>query len=283
MELNRVLVGDAIELAAQLPRDSVHAIVTSPPYFGQRVYGDDDREVGREEDLGAYVQRIADVFDSLVPALRDDGSLWLNLGDKYVRQELQGAPWAVVFELKRRGWRLRSEIIWHKPNAKPSAVRTRPTVAHEQLFLLTRSKRYYYDIDAIREEHVSFTDRSRMQGPKTHFGVRGGTPEQGKYSGDRNLHQGRWDQAFHPLGRNKRTVWEVATAQCPEAHFAVMPEGLVEPCILAGVPVGGVVLDPFMGAGTVAIVAQRHGRHYLGFELLPEIVELAERRILNAR
>jgi site-specific DNA-methyltransferase (adenine-specific) len=215
--------------------------------------------------------------------LREDGTLWLNLGDTYRRGRLLGIPWRVALALQDAGWHLRADIVWHKPNAMPSSVRTRPTTDHEYLFLLSRSASYYYDADAIREPHVTFTERSRMRGGRGHLGKRAGTPERGKNQGDGNLHDARWDEYFHPAGRNRRTVWSVPLGKFREAHFAVFPEALIEPCIKAGCPPGGVVLDPFMGSGTTAVVCHRLGRHFLGFELIPEYVELARRRLAAAR
>jgi site-specific DNA-methyltransferase (adenine-specific) len=177
------------------------------------------------------------------------------------------------------GWMLRSDIIWHKTNAMPHPTRSRPTTDHEYMFLFSKNGSYYYDADAIREPHVTFSEKSRMKGGRNHFGKVGGTPEQGKNGGSNNLHDGRWDQAFHPLGRNKRTVWSIPLGKFRGAHFAVFPEQLVEPCIRAGSPPRGIVLDPFSGAGTVAAVARRLGRDFLGIELNPRYVMLAQKRL----
>jgi site-specific DNA-methyltransferase (adenine-specific) len=201
------------------------------------------------------------------------------LGDKYQDGELLGLPWRIALALKDMGWILRSDIIWHKPNAMPSSVRNRPTTDHEYVFLFSRSKSYYYDVDQIREPHVTFSDKSRMKGGRNHFGKPNGTPEQGKNSGNANLHDGRWDQAFHPKGRNRRTVWEIPLSKYRDAHFAVFPEKLVEICVLAGCPEGGVVLDPFVGSGTTALVAQKLGRDYVGIDSNPEYCQMAQRRL----
>ena len=282
--LDRILLGDALELAGRLPRGVVDCLVTSPPYFGHRAYsgGRDDRELGSEAAPGEYVDRLVERFRALRALLKPSATVWLNLGDTYRDGRLLGIPWRVALALAEDGWLLRSDIVWQKPNAMPSSVKNRPTPDHEYVFLLTRSARYHYDADAIREPHVTFTERSRMRGGRRHLGKRGGTPEAGKNGGDHNLHDGRWDQAFHPAGRNKRTVWSVPLGKCREAHFAVFPEALIEPCIRAGCPPRGVVLDPFIGAGTTAIVSRRLGRRFVGFELVPEYVELAERRIAAA-
>ncbi|QDU96287.1 DNA-methyltransferase [Lignipirellula cremea] len=281
MQWDSILVGDVCEVAAGLPEQCVQCVVTSPPYFGHRKYsdGDDPREIGREATVEAYLERLVEALRAVRRLLRDDGVLWLNLGDTYRRKQLLGVPWRAALALQNDGWKLRSDIIWHKPNAMPSAVKNRPTVDHEYLFLLARSDRYYYDADAIREPHVTFSEQSKMKGGRRHFGVRGGTPEEGKFGQNHNLHDARWDQAFHPEGRNKRTVWSAALGKCREAHFAVFPEPLIAPCIAAGCPPGGVVLDPFFGAGTVGIAARRQGRHYLGIELMPHYAELSRKRI----
>ena len=155
--------------------------------------------------------------------LTESGSLWLVIGDKYIGGAQQGIPWRLALALVDDGWILRSDIIWHKPNAMPSSVKTRPTTDHEYVFFFTRSRQYYYDADAIREPHVTFSENSRMKGGRRHFHRRGGTPEAGKNGGNNNLHDARWDQAFHPGGRNKRTVWSIPLSKFREAHFAVFP------------------------------------------------------------
>ena len=188
-------------------------------------------------------------------------------------------PWRAALALKDEGWLLRSDIIWHKPNAMPSSVKNRPTTDHEYIFLFAKSKQYYYDIDAIREPHVTFSEKSRMKGGRNHFGKTGGTPEKGKNAGNSNLHDGRWDQAFHPKGRNWRTVWEIPLSKFRDTHFAVFPERLVERCILAGCPEGGIVLDPFIGSGTVAVVAQRLGRRFVGFDSNLKYCEMTRDRV----
>jgi len=285
--LDKILVGDVREVAKKLPVECANMIVTSPPYFGHRVYSEQkdankDAEIGREKKLPEYVDSLVTAFAALRPALCDDGTLWLNLGDTYRQGKLLGVPWRVAIALQDDGWILRSDIIWHKPNAMPSSAKTRPTVDHEYIFLFSKNKQYYYDADAIREPHVTFSEESKMKGGRNHFGRRGGTPEQGKNANNHNLHDARWDQAFHPGGRNKRTVWKAALGKCREAHFAVFPEKLIEPCILAGSAEGGVVLDPFIGSGTTGIVCQRLKRHYLGIELTPHYAEMARRRIADS-
>ncbi len=278
---DRILCGDALTRLQQIPDHIVDTIVTSPPYFRQRNYNGSN-QLGHEKTLDQYTERLVGVLTECHRVLKPSGSLWLVLGDKYVAGRQMGAPWRVALGLIDRGWILRSDIIWHKPNAMPSAVKTRPTTDHEYVFLLTKSTDYYYDADAIREPHVTFTEKSRMRGGRKHLHQRNGTPEQGKNSGNHNLHDGRWDQAFHPKGRNKRTVWSIPLSKFREAHFAVFPESLVETCLLAGCPIGGLALDPFLGSGTTAVVAQRLNRHFLGIDCVPEYCEMACRRLQKA-
>ncbi len=276
--LNQVIHADALTILPSFPASVVDAIVTSPPYYRQRDYTGEG-QLGLEETPEAYVAKLVAVFAECRRVLTASGSLWLVLGDKYLDGRLLGLPWRVALALQADGWILRSDIIWHKPNAMPSAVKTRPTTDHEYVFFLTASPDYYYDADAIREPHVTFTEKSRMRGGRKHFFQPGGTPEQGKNRGNPNLHHGRWDQAFHPKGRNKRTVWSIPLSKFRDAHFAVFPEPLVETCILAGCPDSGVVLDPFLGSGTTAVVAQRLGRKYIGIDCVAAYCQMARHRL----
>jgi DNA modification methylase len=278
---NRILRGDAGAVLPTLPDQCVDTVITSPPYFRQRDY-QDPRQVGCERQPREYVDRLVGLFAECRRVLKPTGTLWVNLGDKYLGGGLLGMPWRVALALSDDGWLLRSDIIWHKPNAMPHSVTNRPTTDHEYLFLFSGSQSYYFDADAIREPHVTFTDHSKMKGGRGHFGRRNGTPESGKNHGDSNLHDGRWDQAFHPKGRNKRTVWSIPLGKFRGAHFAVFPPQLVEPCVLAGSPPGGLILDPFFGSGTVGLVARRHGRRFVGIELNPDYVSLAEQRLATA-
>ena len=277
---NSILCGDALEQLKRLPSNGCDAIVTSPPYYRQRDYGV-STQVGSEATPAAYVARLVSIFAACRRVLSDRGTLWIVLGDKYEDGRQLGMPWRVALALTDDGWILRSDIIWHKPNAMPSAAKTRPTTDHEYVFFLTKSQDYYYDADAIREPHVTFTDKSRMKGGRKHFFQRDGTPEQGK-NGGTQLHHGRWDQAFHPQGRNKRTVWSIPLSKFREAHFAVFPEQLVQNCVLAGSPPGGVVLDPFVGSGTTALVARRLGRDFVGIDCVAEYCQMAEARLRKA-
>lgn len=303
--MEAIHVGDVREVLPTLPSESVQCVVTSPPYWGLRDYGVVG-QLGLEETPEEYVENIVAVFREVRRVLRDDGTLWLNLGDSYnnrskirssshqpslngfvdstwrkdaergrVRmsatrgeikeKDLVGIPWMVAFALRTDGWYLRSDIIWAKPNPMPESVTDRPTKAHEYLFLLTKSPTYYYDADAISEP---VTHGERFHGDY-------GKPGVIKDTASRN---GRLDFDNQTTRRNRRTVWTVATQPYPDAHFATFPEDLVEPCILAGSPVQGVVLDPFAGSGTTLAVAKRLDRQPVGIELNPAYVPLIRAR-----
>jgi DNA modification methylase len=300
---NTILLGDVLERLRALPDACVQTVVTSPPYWGLRDYGVAG-QIGLEPTPAAFVARMVEVFREVRRVLRADGTAWVNLGDSYANdtkwggesggmnytssaggyrgqrekratglkpKDLVGIPWRVAFALQDDGWYLRSDIIWHKPNPMPESATDRPTRAHEYIFLLSKSARYYYDADAIREPHTAL---GRPPGNKSRIYI----------DRDPNHHAGekrRPDHAhsFNENGRNKRTVWTVATAPYAEAHFATFPPKLIEPCILAGSRTGDVVLDPFMGSGTVAMVARQWQRDYLGVELNPAYIEMAERRL----
>lgn len=299
MKPDTIYCGDALTVLRTWPDESIDCCVTSPPYWGLRNYGVEG-QVGLEPTPEEYVEKLVTIFREVKRVLKKEGTLWLNLGDTYCGtgnkgeckdpknpngrngqavavnrkvkglkpKDLVGIPWRVAFALQAQGWYLRSDIIWYKPNAMPESVKDRPTKAHEYIFLLAKSERYYYDADAIKEKarkpHWTFTKAARLQRNQASGGaVTGGC-------GDK-VSQGPY--------RNKRTVWEVATKPFKEAHFATFPPDLIKPCILAGCPVDGIVLDPFMGSGTTALVARSLQRHYAGIELNPEYVEMAKKRL----
>ena len=266
-----ILIGDARKRLAELPAGSARTCVTSPPYFGLRDYGESD-QIGLEETPEAYVREMADVFNEVWRVLATDGTLWLNLGDTYSKNgNLIGVPWRVAFALQDNGWTLRSDIIWQKPNVMPESTKNRPTKSHEHLFLFAKSKKYFYNVDLIREP-ISPVSLARAK-----YGFHTDRPSAKSSSG---IHVKEMGERFvNPKGRNKRDVWTIPTASFKGAHFAVMPEALVEPCILAGSEEGDMVLDPFTGSGTVAVVANRHGRNFVGTELNPEYAEIAKERI----
>ena len=303
--MNEILVGDAIEKLREMPQFSVQCCVTSPPYWGLRDYGIAG-QIGLERHPHEYVEKMVAVFREVRRVLRDDGTLWLNLGDSYARnggesggenrellhmdgaqrrmtsipegsglkpKDLVGMPWRVAFALQSDGWFLRSDIIWSKPNPMPESVTDRPTKAHEYLFLMSKGDRYLYDSDAIREPYADATfDRIAYGCDSTEERLQRHQP------GAKERKDPKY-QKLNAKGRNRRTVWSIPTEPFSEAHFATFPEKLVEPCILAGAPAGAVVLDPFMGAGTVALVALKAGRQFIGVELNPEYAKIAEARI----
>lgn len=284
MDINKIIVGNCLELVDTLSDKSIDTIVTSPPYFKQRKYnGEISVEIGQEPTAEEYINKIQTLFKKLFEKVKDNGTLWLNLGDKYVDGELLGLPWRIALALKEIGWHLRSDIIWHKPNAMPQSTKSRPSTDHEYIFLFSKNKKYFYDADAIREPHKTFSKDSKMKGGRNHFGKDNSTPAAGKFSGYQGLHKGDWSKTFNPLGRNKRTVWSVSLSKYRGAHFAVFPEDLIKPCILAGCPDGGVVLDPFMGSGTVAVVSIKHNRNFIGIEQNAEYANLAEKRISDSQ
>ena len=266
-----ILIGDVRKRLAELTAGSVRTCVTSPPYFGLRDYGEAE-QIGLEATPEAYVAEMESVFREVWRVLADDGTLWLNIGDSYGKEkQLIGIPWRLAFALQADGWYLRSDIIWAKPNPMPESVRDRPTKSHEYVFLLSKSPRYYYDHEAIKEPAIYSADRRSGEGRLTY---------EGKRQGDKGTGQ----EAFVSIvdKRNKRDVWTINTKPFKGAHFAVMPEALVEPCVLAGSAEGDTVLDPFMGSGTVAVVANRLGRNFVGTELNPEYAEIARERISKA-
>jgi len=281
---NRVILGDIRDVVLNIPDQVIQSIVTSPPYFGHRNYSNPDqcsKEIGCEDNLESYVKNLVSCFEMIKPKLKDNGLLWLNLGDTYRNKELLGVPWRVAFGLKDMGWILRSDIIWKKSNAMPSSVKNRPTPDHEYIFLFSKSSTYYYNADAIREPHITFSSQSKMKGGRKHLGQRNGTPEKGKNAGNQNLHTGHWHQAFHPKGRNKRTVWEIPLGKFRGTHFAVYPEALVEICILASTKPGDIVFDPFTGSGTTGVVAVKNHRKFIGCDLVQKYQEMAQERINN--
>ena len=266
-----ILVGDCIESMRGLPDQSVQTCVTSPPYFGLRDYGHDG-QIGLEPTPAEYVAKMVEVFREVRRVLRDDGTLWLNLGDSYgVGKQMLGIPWRVAFALQADGWYLRQDIIWHKPNPMPESVTDRCTKAHEYIFLLSKSERYYFDSEAIAEPAQYFGKDNRSgKGNIRYEGKR--TEGDAKANGQ---------QSFVTINetRNKRSVWTVTTKPYKGAHFATFPPDLIEPCIKAGCPEGGTVLDPFGGSGTTGLVAQTWGRKFILCELNPEYAQMARDRI----
>ncbi len=269
--------GDAVEILNSMSEQTIDCCVTSPPYFGLRDYGIEG-QIGLEETPQQYIAKLVRVFSEVRRVMKDDGTLWVNIGDSYARdraddlkpKDLIGIPWMLAFALRDGGWYLRSEVIWHKQIFTPESVKDRPTRAHEQIFLLSKSARYYYDADAIKEPLAE----SSIGRYKYGFG---GTKAEALQEGDV---KGRSIVGVRemPDGRNKRSVWTINPKPVKEAHVAVFPPEIPEICILAGSREGGMVLDPFVGSGTTGIVASQNRRDCIGIELNPEYVAIAERR-----
>jgi DNA modification methylase len=311
----KILEGNCIEQLKSLPDESVNCCITSPPYWGLRDYGTGSMQIGLEHTPDSYVQNIVNVFRGVKRVLRNDGTLWLNLGDSYAsyrdgkatpdtarngnngtlvdsglaknrmastfagtgvkHKDLVGIPWRVAFALQADGWYLRQDIIWHKPNPMPESVTDRCTKAHEYIFLMSKSANYHYDSDAIKEmANPDNAKRYKYQfgGPKNE--VLADT----KFGATKPIGHREYD-----CKRNKRSVWSVNVKPYKEAHFATYPAELIEPCVLAGCPVGGTVLDPFGGSGTTAQVAVEHGRNAILCELNPEYIKLINKRIAEAQ
>jgi DNA modification methylase len=278
--MNKIEFGDCRETMRRWAKEGVKAqtCVTSPPYYGLRDYGRDG-QIGLEETPEEYIAAMVGVFRCVRDVLADDGTVWLNIGDSYgADKQLIGVPWMLAFALKSDGWILRQDIIWSKPNPMPESVQDRCTKSHEYIFLLSKSQKYYFDNQSIREKGEMTAEDSagsvQRDTRETH-GVGGGN------SGINKAKQ-KLAEELATLGystRNKRSVWTVQTKPFKGAHFATFPQELIEPCILAGAPVGGIVLDPFMGSGTTAQVAQNLGRQYIGCELNTDYKILQDKRV----
>ena len=284
IDLNKIYLGDSQSIISEWPDEVIDCCVTSPPYWGLRDYGHNG-QIGLEENPEKYVEKIVSLFREVRRVLKDDGTLFLSLGDSYAGsggtgnqskpssglkpKDLVGIPWLVAFALRSDGWYLRQDIIWSKPNPMPESVTDRCTKAHEYIFLLSKSQKYYFNHEAIKEP---IADSSKARLAQDIENQKGSDRVPGKTNGTMKAVGSIQD-------RNKRSVWTVTTKPFKGAHFATFPEDLIIPCILAGSRPGGVILDPFMGAGTTAIVAKKNGRKFVGCELNPEYIEIAERRI----
>ena len=335
-----MLDGDVLDRLRELPDESVHCVVTSPPYWGLRDYGVEG-QIGLEPTPAEFIAKMVAVFAEVRRVLRGDGTCWVNMGDSYATgttsdrnatatgkhgywenpnvnkridgrsvgfkpKDLIGMPWRLAFALQEDGWWLRQDIIWSKPNPMPESVTDRCTKAHEYMFLLTKSARYYYDAEAIKEaavadhpagntSHKGATayldgdERHRTKQGLVAYAARNGKNSFRGQGSNRDTEGGpaaRDGRDMSVIGtgatRNKRSVWEIATEPFSEAHFATFPTKLVEPCIRAGCPPGGTVLDPFSGSGTTGLVAIAERCDYIGIELNPEYVAMSERRLAAA-
>jgi DNA modification methylase len=354
LQLNHIYIGDVLKVLKGLPDKCVHCIVTSPPYWGLRDYGVKG-QLGLEKTPQAFIRKLVLVFRECRRVLRDDGTLWLNIGDSYAAtgksrsseqacrksklaggkgtqiscskqpnkiigglkpKDLVGIPWMLAFALRKDGWYLRQDIIWHKPNPMPESVSDRCTKSHEYIFLLSKSAKYYYDHESIKQpmaaasldrlsqdiENQSGSDRvpgktnGKMKAVSMYVGDRKHKNLQTKGQAVHSMHKarvglcgkgfeghsGNYDKNGNIIGNgkaNKRSVWTVPTAPFKDAHFATFPPELIIDPIKAGCPVGGVVLDPFFGAGTTGLVARKLDRNFIGIELNPKYAALAERRL----
>lgn len=315
-------LGCCLETLQHLPEQSVHSCVTSPPYYGLRDYGVTG-QIGLEQTPEEFISKLVGVFRAVRRVLRNDGTLWLNMGDSYARRggitdnttdkrgrslahmhsvqrrlttppamvkekDLLGMPWMLAFALRADGWYLRQDIIWQKPNPMPESVRDRCTKSHEYMFLLSKSKRYYFDHNAIKEPAVGYDIRTGIWNRASKADSTDGRTERDRSRRNSFLRNSskreqvipgqtygshrpdRRESEFDITTRNRRSVWNIATHTYKGSHFATFPPALIEPCILAGSPVGGVVLDPFAGSGTTAGVAIAHGRKSILCELNPD-------------
>lgn len=333
METNRIYLGNALDILKTFPDNVIDCCVTSPPYYALRDYGVDG-QLGLEDSPEDFIEKLADVFSEVYRVMKPEGTLWLNMGDSYAGswkgaanypdnamnykqgtnrgmlgkatclkkisgykpKDLIGIPWMLAFALRQRGWYLRQDIIWYKQNCMPESVKDRCTRAHEYIFLLSKSRHYYFDHEQMKEPAVGF-DTTQPRGSAGSFipnagrrnkgntpTFRGGNAYTRNQSFDNSATVGRDSHGNVPNlsgKRMRRDVWPVATAKSKEAHFATFPEKLILPCILSGCPRGGVILDPFMGTGTTAVVARHNERNYIGIEINPIYKDIAERRIFN--
>ena len=275
----KILQGDTRDVLPTLSNNSVQCCVTSPPYFGLRDYGMSE-QIGVEPTPQEFVAELMKVFREVRRVLKDDGTLWLNLGDTIVAKQLQGIPWRVAFALQEDGWYLRQDIIWHKPNPMPESVKDRCTKSHEYIFLLSKSPKYLFNADAIAEpiaesskkRYQHAVDTNEQFDPTKHKHTEG---VQSPMELLTRAAKGVLERGV----RNRRTVWRIATQSFEGAHFATFPLELPTLCIKAGSNVGDTILDPFNGAATTGIAAQNEGRNYVGIELNPEYVKLAQARL----
>jgi len=277
MQINawtQILQGDCLDSMRLLADKSVNSCVTSPPYYGLRDYKHNG-QFGIETTPEEYIDNMVKVFREVKRILRDDGTLWLNIGDSYKNKSLIGIPWMLAFALKNEGLLLRQEIIWNKTNSMPSNVKDRCTQSHEQIFLLSKSPVYYFDNEAIKEKAVGGNIGNAAKFKRLNSKREQAIPGQA-YGTHRFT---RKDVEYNDETRNKRSVWAVPTKPYNGTHFAVFPPDLIEPCILAGTPVFGTVIDPFAGSGTVAGVAKKHSRFSILCELNSDYIALINARV----
>ena len=333
-QTNKIIQGDSLKVLKTFPDESINCVITSPPYWGLRDYGVTG-QLGLEKTPEEYVEKMVEIFQEVKRVLKKDGTLWLNLGDSYASngreggdidkdngmdiergrgrlnkhptikpKDIVGIPWRVALALQANGWYLRQDIIWAKPNPMPESVTDRCTKSHEYVFLLTKSAKYYFDNEAIKEVATGYDGGkdTMMKGSKKYKNgnyLAGGNAnslaikgrERWQYKNlqedgqtPNTMHEKRLvgEEYLSPV-RNKRSVWTVTTKPFREAHFATFPEDLIQPMVLAGCPKNGIILDPFIGAGTTAVVALKADKNFIGIELNPQYIKIAEDRIKPLR
>jgi len=304
----KILQGDCLDSLKKLEDESINTCITSPPYWGLRDYNGEEKQLGLEDTPEKFVDNLVKVFKEVKRVLRNDGTVWLNIGDSYAgnnsrasnngragygteregvftktgkglkTKDLVGIPWRVALALQSDGWYLRQDIIWHKPNPMPESVRDRCTKAHEYIFLLSKSPKYYFDNEAIKEDCKNTKEQQLKKRNKSY---RANTKKQEKKYLNQNFAKDKYKNKVYAK-KNKRSVWTITTKPFKGAHFAVFPMDLIEPCVLAGCPKGGTVLDPFGGSGTTGIVAVENNRNAVLLELNKEYIAIAEKRINDA-
>lgn len=313
--IDTIITGEVSEILKHIPDESVDMCITSPPYYGLRDYGKDN-QIGQEPTPSEYIDRLVQVFKEVKRILKKDGTLWINIGDSYAGsgkgrmkdgthsqdqskssdyhniaggsfgktmaigckpKDLIGIPWMLAFALRADGWYLRQDIIWAKGNPMPESVKDRCTRSHEYIFMLSKSRKYYFDNEAIKEPAVT---KDRVpRGSKGNSRLNSGLRKQDQINRRYNGFNDRCAEKGSLPTRNKRDVWFVNTKPCKEAHFAVFPQELIRPAILAGCPQGGIVIDPFIGSGTTGITALQNNRHFIGIDINPQYAEIAKSRI----
>ena len=307
---NRIICGDALETLKNFPDESINCSITSPPYYGLRDYHKKE-QIGREKTVEEYLDRLINVFREVRRVLKKDGTCFIVIGDSYAgtsskkeqrdpkypkgrngqnlsitqkvlgykSKDLMGIPWRLAFALREDGWYLRSDIIWHKENAMPEACKDRPTRSYEHIFLLSKSPRYYYDYDSLAEPMKEVSKKRYVRGrskENKYLNENSGAKIQ-KINEARGYGQYKGDNI--PQFRNKRDIWTINTTSFRGNHYAAFPPKLAEICMIAGCPKGGIILDPFIGSGTVGLIALLHNRKYIGIELNEEYVNLTKKRI----
>ena len=279
-----VLRGSALDILRELV-GPVNMTVTSPPYWRLRDYKH-PQQLGQEETPKAYIENLCLIFDEVKRITEPDGTLWINIDDTYRDKQLTGIPWMLAFAMKQRGWLWRAHIVWHKLGGKPEPCKDRPSRNHETILLFSKGKHYFYDYDAILEPHtnpwaIDCIKKAQESGQTERPRSNPFSKEERRAKGTKGITRAEYGVLMNPKGKNKRSVWAIKTAWDKRNHFAIFPDDLVKPCILAGCPQGGWVLDPFCGSGTSGKVALENGRNFIGIELVDASADLADETLKN--